>query len=134
MKKIIYWMLLIPMLAVSQNKESFAVLENSKIEAQHSKIKEVANREDPKETRSLALTREISKFLKNPNFKVGEDETRIIVHFIINNEGAIVVLSVDTNNPIIDGFIKERLNYQKPNCDTNFDTSFFILPVKIVKS
>jgi len=60
MKKLIYWMLLIPMLAVSQNKESFAVLENSKIEAQHSKIKEVANREDPKETRSLALTREIS--------------------------------------------------------------------------
>ncbi|MDZ4148683.1 MAG: hypothetical protein U1C58_10395 [Flavobacteriaceae bacterium] len=40
MKKLIYWMLLIPILAVSQSNESYVVIENSMITANPAKIKE----------------------------------------------------------------------------------------------
>lgn len=93
-----------------------------------------ANRPDPKKASSEELTREISKLLENPDFKVSENEIYATVRFTLNNAGEIVVLSVDTEDVVIESFIKERLNYKKPNCNTNFETNFFTLPVKIVKA
>lgn len=93
-----------------------------------------ANRPEPKGASSEALTKEISKLLENPNFKVSENEIYATVRFTFNTAGEIVVLSVDTENAVVENFIKERLNYKKPNCDTKFETNFFTLPVKIVKT
>lgn len=93
-----------------------------------------ANRPDPKGASSEALTKEISKLLENPGFKVSTDEIYATVRFTLNNAGEIVVLSVDTEDEAIENFIKERLNYKKLNCKTNFETNYFTLPVKIVKA
>jgi hypothetical protein len=93
-----------------------------------------ANRPDPKGASSESLTKEISKLLENPEFKVNTDEIYATVRFTLNKAGEIVVLSVDTEDVVIENYIKERLNYKKPNCNTNFETNFFTLPVKIVKA
>lgn len=93
-----------------------------------------ANLHDPKKVSHEELTREISKFLEKPGFKISENEVYATVRFTLNNAGEIVVLSVDTEDVVIESFIKERLNYKKPNCNTNFETKFFTLPVKIVKA
>ena len=53
---------------------------------------------------------EIAKLLENPNFDM---EVTTSVCFVINSDGEIVVLSVDTKNTIVERFIKSRLNYEK---------------------
>ena len=93
-----------------------------------------ANHPDPKGVYSEALTKEISKLLENQGFKVNADEIYATVLFTFNKAGEIVVLSVDTEDAVIENFIKERLNYKKPNCNTDFGINFFTLPVKIVKA
>ena len=49
-----------------------------------------------------------------PNFNA---EVRTSVHFVINFEGEIVVLYVDTKNSMVETFIKNRLNYKKIKSD-----------------
>lgn len=93
-----------------------------------------ANLPEKEGASSEALTKEISKLLKNPDFKVSENEIYATVRFTFNTDGEIVVLSVETEDVVVENFIKERLNYKKPNCDTKFETNFFTLPVKIVKA
>jgi len=54
---------------------------------------------------------EIEKLLENPDFRVDVD-VMAYVTFLINKEGEIVVLSVDTENEMVERFIKSRLNYK----------------------
>lgn len=58
------------------------------------------------------ITQEISKFLANPNFDFGAEETAK-VSFMINKDNEVVVLSVDSENEKVISYIKARLNYQK---------------------
>ncbi|WP_378183765.1 hypothetical protein [Aquimarina sp. SS2-1] len=79
------------------------------------------------------FTKEIKELLKKPSFKV-EDEIEASVTFTVNNEGEIVVLSVDSDSDIVKGFIKSRLNYQK--IETKLDTGikFYTVPVRVIAS
>jgi len=55
---------------------------------------------------------EIAKLLKDPGFVV-EVETTAFVTFVVNKEGEIVVLSIESENETMERFIKQRLNYKK---------------------
>ncbi|MHA7057851.1 hypothetical protein ACWGOQ_0011565 [Aquimarina sp. M1] len=79
------------------------------------------------------FTKEIKELLKKPSFKVN-DEIEASVTFTLNDEGEIVVLSVDSDSDVVKGFIKSRLNYQK--IKTKFDTGikFYTMPVRLVAS
>ncbi|PKA83740.1 hypothetical protein ATE92_1906 [Ulvibacter sp. MAR_2010_11] len=57
-------------------------------------------------------TAEIRGLLTDANFIV-EVDTSAFVTFMLNREGEIVVLSVDTDNDRVASFIKARLNYHK---------------------
>ena len=58
---------------------------------------------------------EIIKLLEfPPNFNA---EVKTSIEFVINLEGEIVVLYVDTENSMVENFIKERLNYKKIKSD-----------------
>jgi len=73
---------------------------------------------------------EIGKLLENPNFDM---EVTTSVCFIINSEGELVVLSVDTKNTVVERFIKSRLNYEKINSRL-IKGKEYTVPVRIVKN
>ncbi len=61
------------------------------------------------------FSEEIVKLLElPPNFNT---EVKTSVNFLINLEGEIVVLYVDTKDPMVDYFIKNRLNYKTISTD-----------------
>jgi len=55
---------------------------------------------------------EIAKLLEDPNFLENVD-VYTTVTFVINSEGELVVMDVDTDNDLVERFIKSRLNYHK---------------------
>jgi len=56
-------------------------------------------------------TLEIAQLLEKPDFQVKED-TKAEVTIMINDQGELVVLCVDTDNKMVERYIKSRLNYQ----------------------
>ncbi|MBW1297437.1 hypothetical protein [Aquimarina litoralis] len=79
------------------------------------------------------FTNEIKELLENPSFKV-EDEIEASVTFTLNNKGEIVVLSVDSDSNMVEGFIKKRLNYQKLETKPATGIKFYTMPVRVVAS
>ncbi len=57
---------------------------------------------------------QLEDLLKNPHFTI-EADAFCNFTFLINSEGEIVVLSVDTDDHTIEKFIKKRLNHKKLN-------------------
>lgn len=85
---------------------------------------------DPKATSKLVAVK-VAKLLKSPKFQL-EEEALTFVKFTLNDDNEIVVLSVDSEEYIIDDFIKSRLNYVK--LDVKIESGAkrtFIIPVRI---
>ncbi|NNC35768.1 MAG: hypothetical protein HKP24_12820 [Croceitalea sp.] len=76
------------------------------------------------------LASQIHKVLESNSFNVKEDLTAN-VRFTINNEGEIVVLSVDTKDEILEGFLKGRLNYHKVEVANVKEGTMYTVPVRI---
>jgi len=84
----------------------------------------------PTKDTSNAISQEIGKLLKDPSFTVNGDVFATVkVMFNENNE--IVVLSVDSKDKGIDGYIKSRLNYKELSNDVNNKNRYYIVPVRI---
>ena len=76
------------------------------------------------------LATQIHAMLEANYFNVETDVTAD-VRFTINKEGEIVVLSVDTDNDALEGFVKGRLNYQKVELDSAKEGKLYTVPVRI---
>jgi len=79
---------------------------------------------------SAVITQEVGKLLKNPTFLVDHD-IYADVTITINKNNELVVLSVDSEDRIVEGFIKGRLNYQALPDAVKSGERTFIVPVKI---
>jgi hypothetical protein len=66
----------------------------------------------PAKDKKGATTDEIRTLLTDPTFIVEED-TAAYVTFMLNKEGEIIVLTVDTEDAVVESFVKARLNYHK---------------------
>jgi len=76
------------------------------------------------------LSAQIHKMLESNSFNVDEDLIAD-VQFTINKEGEIVVLSVDTSDDSLEGFVKGRLNYQKVDFSNFKEGRTYTVPVRI---
>ena len=73
------------------------------------------------------LKKEVTKLVQNPELsKNGIKEADVKITFMINRVNEIVVLKVDTQNPYLETFIKEKLDNQKLDIDVPTDTNFNI--------
>lgn len=88
-----------------------------------------ANDNTPSNTKAQ-LASQIQKMLKKNSFDVADDLTAN-VRFIINDEGEIVVISVETANEQLEGFVKRRLNYKKVKTDSAVTGKTYTVPVRI---
>ena len=62
--------------------------------------------------KNLTISQEIGDLLADADMELDYD-VNANVTFMINDEGEIVVLTVDTDDLAIEKFIKSRLNYKK---------------------
>lgn len=92
-----------------------------------------ANTEPIEETKPNTVSKSVGELLKNPEFQLNED-VNAIVNIFINEEDEIVVLSVDTDNEVVEKYIKNRLNYQKLSKEAIGYNKSYKVPVKMVKS
>lgn len=76
------------------------------------------------------LSTQIHKMLESNSFEV-ENDLVANVRFTINKEGEIVVLSVDTDDSALEGFVKGRLNYQKVDLENAKEGRLYTVPVRI---
>lgn len=79
-------------------------------------------------TKTLSV--QIQKMLESNSFNVSEDLTAN-VQFTINKDGEIVVLSVETGDDSLEGFVKGRLNYQKVDFASIKEGRMYTVPVRI---
>lgn len=84
----------------------------------------------PSKETSSAISQEIGKFLKNPNFTVEEDQFAT-VKVMFNEHNEIVVLDVDSNEKLVEDYIKARLNYKALSDDVSNKNRYYIVPVRI---
>lgn len=56
------------------------------------------------------------------------------IKFMINTNGEIVVLSVETEKENIERFVKQKLNYKKANVKNVKALAVYTVPVKFVKA
>ena len=71
---------------------------------------------------------EIQSLLKKPNFKIDRDTTTLVT-FMLNKKNEVLVINVETENELIDSYVKNALNYKK--LKTNTTKKLFKIPVKI---
>ena len=80
------------------------------------------------------LRSEIERLLDHPNFLENESIISAKVEFLVNQNGEIVVLMVDSKDERIKRFIKDRLNYQAVEITSmELNNRKYSIPVKIVR-
>ena len=77
---------------------------------------------------TTSISTQISKMLSDNSFS---DELTAQIRFTLNSEGEIVVLSVDTDSEVLEGFVKSRLNYKKVDVDAIEEGKLYTVPVRI---
>ena len=84
----------------------------------------------PRNAETLAITSDVLKRLKNPQF-ILEQDTKANVTLTVNKNNEIVVLSVDSDNEEIVNYIKSRLNYSKISVELYDKSKTYIVPVTL---
>ncbi|MGB7393422.1 MAG: hypothetical protein WA913_03415 [Pricia sp.] len=79
-----------------------------------------------------SLSAQIGNLLKDNNFNRDAAELTAQVRFTLNDQHEIVVLSVDTDDSVLERFVKSRLNYRKVELDTYKEGKLYTIPVRIV--
>ncbi len=90
----------------------------------------LANTTDVREP-STGLSAQIAKMLSDNSFSEESTNLTAEVRFTLNDEGEIVVLSVETDSDNFESFVKNRLNYKKVNIANLKEGKLYTVPVRI---
>jgi len=79
------------------------------------------------------LSTQIGDLLDNNSFILENNDLTAEVLFTLNENKEIVVLSVETENEVLEAFVKSRLNYQKVELDEYREGKMYTVPVRITE-
>lgn len=79
----------------------------------------------------VGLSDQISEMLSDNSFSDSAQDLVAQVRFTLNDDGEIVVLSVETNSDTLENFIKSRLNYHKVKVSNVKEGKLYTVPVRI---
>lgn len=77
------------------------------------------------------LSTQIGEFLQDNYLTAKDVSLTAQVRFTLNNQGEIVVLSVDTQDERFESFVKARLNYKKVEVEDATEGKMFTIPIRI---
>ncbi|MFK5974728.1 MAG: hypothetical protein QM485_15810 [Flavobacteriaceae bacterium] len=78
-----------------------------------------------------SLSAQIGEMLNRNNFIFKKSNLVADVRFTLNNAKEIVVLSVDTNDFVLEKFVKGRLNYKKVDLVSYKEGKIYTIPVRV---
>lgn len=79
---------------------------------------------------SKSLSAQIGELLEDNRLEV-EQDLKATVLFTLNEQGEIVVFSVDTEDEALEKWVKARLNYEKVELDQHTAGKMYKVPVRI---
>ena len=88
---------------------------------------------DPKSDKAVkeALTKEITSFLKKPNFKIDDTNScKVNVHFVINSKNEVRVIDIYTTDEYLRDFIETRLDNRKIKTKNVEVRKTYLIPIK----
>lgn len=91
-----------------------------------------ANADKPRNPKK-DLSAQIGDLLDNPSFTAEYYDLTAKVKFTLNEDKEIVVLSVETNNLVLETYVKTRLNYQKVELQDYREGRTYTVPVRITE-
>ncbi len=86
-----------------------------------------SNTNDP--TKELAI--QISHLLEDNFFVINDHDLTANVLFTLNKNMEIVVISVDSEDEVLERFVKSRLNYQAVDIEAAEEGKMYTVPVRI---
>ena len=78
-----------------------------------------------------SLSVQIGELLKDNSFVRDEQDLTAEVLFTVNHKKEIVVISVNTENELLERFVKSKLNYHQVEVPVSKEGSMFTVPVRI---
>ena len=84
--------------------------------------------DDPKSE----LREQIIDLLGDTNVAFSDNAVEAEVVFTLNDQSEIVIVSVNCENEILDGYIKRKLNYKKVQVSALNEGEIYRMPLKIV--
>ncbi|QLE02073.1 hypothetical protein HX109_11090 [Galbibacter sp. BG1] len=93
----------------------------------------LANENDPKPT-NKAVSEQLSTILGTPAFKVTDKDLLARVHFMVNKDHELIVISVKAENEMVEDYIKSRMNYKKIEKNSLQLGEDYVVDVRIVAS
>jgi len=84
-------------------------------------------------TEPAFINAEIGKLLKSPQFEL-ETEVKAYVRLAFNENNEMVVLFVESDDKMINNYIKSRLNYKKLSETVIDKNKVYMVPVRITPS
>jgi hypothetical protein len=89
------------------------------------------SKKDAKANKTENLSQQITKILNSNSFDEKHNGYEAQVLFMLNSDQEIVVLSVDTDQEDLEGFIKSRLNYQEVDLNNFEEGKKYTVSVRI---
>ena len=84
---------------------------------------------------NAALRAELVKLIGTEcNFELDKAECTAEVLFTVNTKGEVIVLMVESPNPLAESYIKGKINYKKIDHDVKKEGEIYLLPLRIVRS
>ncbi len=77
------------------------------------------------------LSAQIRDLLHNNSFIIEDYDVTAKVKFTVNQDKEIVVLSVESDSPRMEVFLKSRLNYQKVDLQEYREGKTYTIPVRV---
>lgn len=92
----------------------------------------LANDSEPK-VKSNTLSKQISHILSENSLSQEAIDMSAQVRFTLNKEREIVVLSVDSEDADLEGFVKAKLNYKKVQMEDFTEGKLYTVSVRIAR-
>jgi hypothetical protein len=80
------------------------------------------------------LHEQIVQLIGNSSQSLNNINLDVDIMFTINNKSELVVVSVNSDNTVVDNFVKSKLNYKKVKVSTIDPGKIYRLPLKVVTS
>lgn len=79
------------------------------------------------------IATQIGELLERNNFIINDNDLTANVLFTLNADHEIVVISVDTEDDVLEMFVKSRLNYKKVQVSSVKEGKMYTVPVRITE-
>jgi len=93
-----------------------------------------ANNETPVAAAKKELRNEIVKLLGNNEFQLTSAFAKAEISILLNSKNELVIISVKSENALLESFIKRKLNYKRVKANTLMKMKIYRMPIKIIRS